>query len=166
MTANHVVLFDSDFNPQVDLQAMDRAHRIGQKKKVYIYRLITKQTVEEKIVQRQAIKLKLDQMVIQGGQQVRQGNVSKDEYEQIILHGALQIMQAKSTLIEEDLDVDKIIEEGERRAKELQEEADRSAKGMPGDVLDFTMESMSLLPENKNVKEEREKARKLFFEEQ
>ncbi len=64
MTANHVVLYDSDWNPQVDLQAMDRAHRIGQKKKVYVYRLITKSTVEEKIVERQAIRLKLDQMVI------------------------------------------------------------------------------------------------------
>lgn len=43
---------------------MDRAHRIGQKKKVYVYRLITKATVEEKIIERQAIRLKLDQMVI------------------------------------------------------------------------------------------------------
>ena len=43
---------------------MDRAHRIGQKKKVYVYRLITKSTVEEKILERQAIRLKLDQMVI------------------------------------------------------------------------------------------------------
>ena len=52
MTANHVILYDSDWNPQVDLQAMDRAHRIGQKKKVYVYRLITKSTVEEKILER------------------------------------------------------------------------------------------------------------------
>jgi SWI/SNF-related matrix-associated actin-dependent regulator of chromatin subfamily A member 5 len=60
MTANHVILYDSDWNPQVDLQAMDRAHRIGQKRKVYVYRLITKSTVEEKILERQAIRLKLD----------------------------------------------------------------------------------------------------------
>lgn len=50
VTANHVVLFDSDFNPQIDLQAMDRAHRIGQTKTVYVYRLICKDTVEEKIL--------------------------------------------------------------------------------------------------------------------
>lgn len=60
MSANHVILYDSDWNPQVDLQAMDRAYRIGQKKKVYVYRLITKSTVEEKIIERQAIRLKLD----------------------------------------------------------------------------------------------------------
>jgi SWI/SNF-related matrix-associated actin-dependent regulator of chromatin subfamily A member 5 len=60
MTANHVILYDSDWNPQVDLQAMDRCHRIGQTKNVYVYRLISRETVEEKIIERQAIKLKLD----------------------------------------------------------------------------------------------------------
>ena len=50
VSANHVVLYDSDFNPQVDLQAMDRAHRIGQRKNVYVYRLVTTDTVEERIV--------------------------------------------------------------------------------------------------------------------
>ena len=59
-TANHVIIFDSDWNPQVDIQAMDRAHRIGQTKKVFVYRLISKDSVEEKIIERQAVKLKLD----------------------------------------------------------------------------------------------------------
>jgi SWI/SNF-related matrix-associated actin-dependent regulator of chromatin subfamily A member 5 len=48
--ADTVVIYDSDFNPQMDLQAMDRAHRIGQKNSVNVYRLITENTVEEKIV--------------------------------------------------------------------------------------------------------------------
>lgn len=64
MSANHVILYDSDWNPQIDIQAMDRAHRIGQNKKVYVYRLISADTVEEKIIERQAIKLKLDSVVI------------------------------------------------------------------------------------------------------
>lgn len=51
-TADTVILYDSDWNPQVDLQAMDRAHRIGQKKNVNVYRLITENTIEEKIVER------------------------------------------------------------------------------------------------------------------
>jgi len=50
VSANHVVLYDSDWNPQIDLQAMDRAHRIGQRKNVFVYRLITEDSVEEKIV--------------------------------------------------------------------------------------------------------------------
>ena len=52
MSANHVILYDSDWNPQIDLQAMDRAHRIGQNKEVYVYRLITENTCEEKIIER------------------------------------------------------------------------------------------------------------------
>ena len=43
--ADTVVIYDSDFNPQMDLQAMDRAHRIGQKNMVNVYRLITENTV-------------------------------------------------------------------------------------------------------------------------
>jgi SNF2 family DNA or RNA helicase len=60
VSANHVILYDSDFNPMVDIQAMDRTHRIGQKKNVFVYRLVTKDSVEEKLIERQAIKLKLD----------------------------------------------------------------------------------------------------------
>lgn len=63
--ADTVVIYDSDFNPQMDLQAMDRAHRIGQKNMVNVYRLITENTVEQKIVERQMIKLKWDSLVIQ-----------------------------------------------------------------------------------------------------
>jgi SWI/SNF-related matrix-associated actin-dependent regulator of chromatin subfamily A member 5 len=96
VTANHVVLYDSDFNPMVDIQAMDRAHRIGQKKKVFVYRLVTRDTIEEKLVTRQAVKLKLDQLVIQQGRQVQQQKAfSKEEYEKILLHGATQIMTMK-----------------------------------------------------------------------
>jgi SWI/SNF-related matrix-associated actin-dependent regulator of chromatin subfamily A member 5 len=52
VSANHVVIYDSDFNPQIDLQAMDRCYRIGQTKQVYVYRLVTKDTIEEKIIER------------------------------------------------------------------------------------------------------------------
>ena len=93
MTANHVILYDSDWNPQVDLQAMDRAHRIGQKKEVKVYRLISKDSVEEKILERQAIKLKLDAVVIQNGHQAKNKNLSKEEYEKILIHGAAAIMR-------------------------------------------------------------------------
>jgi len=77
VTADVVVLFDSDWNPQADLQAMDRAHRIGQTKQVYVFRFITQDAVEERILDRATQKLKLDQMVIQEGraQQAQKGNL-------------------------------------------------------------------------------------------
>ncbi|KAF8523173.1 P-loop containing nucleoside triphosphate hydrolase protein [Hysterangium stoloniferum] len=61
-TADIVVLYDSDWNPQADLQAMDRAHRIGQTKQVYVSRLITENSVEERMLERAAQKLRLDQL--------------------------------------------------------------------------------------------------------
>jgi TATA-binding protein-associated factor len=48
--ADTVIFLEHDWNPQKDLQAMDRAHRIGQKKVVNVYRLITKHTLEEKMM--------------------------------------------------------------------------------------------------------------------
>ena len=55
-TADIVVLYDSDWNPQADLQAMDRAHRLGQTRQVTVYRLITKGTIDERIVQLARVK--------------------------------------------------------------------------------------------------------------
>jgi len=64
-TADTVIIFDSDWNPQNDLQAQARAHRIGQKNQVNIYRLVTKASVEEDIVERAKRKMVLDHLVIQ-----------------------------------------------------------------------------------------------------
>lgn len=69
-SADTVVLYDSDFNPQVDLQAMDRVHRIGQTKPVSVYRLVTHGTVEERIVQRARDKIYLMQATMKAGGEV------------------------------------------------------------------------------------------------
>ena len=80
MTANIVIFFDSDWNPQNDRQAMDRVHRIGQKKQVIVYRLIAQDTVDERIIQRAEIKKRLDSVVIQQGRLVDQRKtLEKDE---------------------------------------------------------------------------------------
>lgn len=65
--ADTVILFDSDWNPQVDLQAMDRCHRIGQKKPVVIYRFAVSNTVEELLLARADSKRRLEKLVIQMG---------------------------------------------------------------------------------------------------
>lgn len=65
--ADTVILFDSDWNPQQDLQAMDRAHRIGQKRPVIVYRFATRGTVEETLLLKADGKRKLEKLVIQKG---------------------------------------------------------------------------------------------------
>lgn len=67
MTADTVVLFDSDWNPQADLQAMARAHRIGQTRPVSVYRLVSKDTIEEEVIERARNKLMLEFITIQRG---------------------------------------------------------------------------------------------------
>uniref|UniRef100_A0A8C9IWU4 Proliferation-associated SNF2-like protein n=1 Tax=Piliocolobus tephrosceles TaxID=591936 RepID=A0A8C9IWU4_9PRIM len=62
--ADTVIIYDSDWNPQSDLQAQDRCHRIGQTKPVVVYRLVTANTVDQKIVERAAAKRKLEKLII------------------------------------------------------------------------------------------------------
>lgn len=62
--ADTVIIFDSDWNPQVDLQAMDRVHRIGQTKPVVVYRFITASSIEQRILARAREKRTLEKLVI------------------------------------------------------------------------------------------------------
>ncbi|ELT97754.1 hypothetical protein CAPTEDRAFT_180039 [Capitella teleta] len=62
--ADTVIIFDSDWNPQSDLQAQDRCHRIGQTKPVLVFRFITANTIDQRIVERAAAKRKLEKLVI------------------------------------------------------------------------------------------------------
>ncbi|ENN76808.1 hypothetical protein D910_11979 [Dendroctonus ponderosae] len=64
---NNVIFYDSDWNPTVDQQAMDRAHRLGQTKQVTVYRLICKGSIEERILQRAREKSEIQKLVISGG---------------------------------------------------------------------------------------------------
>lgn len=121
-TADVVILYDSDWNPQVDLQAMDRAHRIGQTKQVRVFRFITENTVEERIVERAEMKLRLDSIVIQQGRLVDPGanKLAKDEMLSIIRHGATHVFASKESEITDD-DIDAILEYGERKTMEIKE---------------------------------------------
>lgn len=65
--ADTVIFYDSDWNPTVDQQAMDRAHRLGQTKQVTVYRLVCKGSIEERILQRAREKSEIQRMVISGG---------------------------------------------------------------------------------------------------
>ncbi|KAJ5217146.1 ISWI chromatin-remodeling complex ATPase ISW2 [Penicillium chermesinum] len=127
-TADIVVLFDSDWNPQADLQAMDRAHRIGQTKQVKVFRFVTENAIEEKVLERAAQKLRLDQLVIQQGraQQQAKAAASKDELLGMIQHGAAKVFETERVPGKEDStkditedDFDSILRKGEERTAEL-----------------------------------------------
>uniref|UniRef100_A0A452TBX8 SWI/SNF related, matrix associated, actin dependent regulator of chromatin, subfamily a, member 1 n=1 Tax=Ursus maritimus TaxID=29073 RepID=A0A452TBX8_URSMA len=117
-SADVVILYDSDWNPQVDLQAMDRAHRIGQKKPVRVFRLITDNTVEERIVERAEIKLRLDSIVIQQGRLIDQqsNKLAKEEMLQMIRHGATHVFASKESELTDE-DITTLLERGEKKVK-------------------------------------------------
>lgn len=125
--ADIVVLYDSDWNPQADLQAMDRAHRIGQTKQVVAFRFVTEKAIEEKVLERAAQKLRLDQLVIQQGraQQQVKNAASKDELLGMIQHGAADVFSGEGTAelaANKDLSedgFDSILRRGEERTAEL-----------------------------------------------
>ena len=146
-TADIVILYDSDWNPQADLQAMDRAHRIGQTKQVIVFRFVTEHAVEEKVLERAAQKLRLDQLVIQQGraQQAAKAAQSKEELVTMIQHGASAVFESqgatgklgsKSDLSEDD--IDDILKHGEERTKELNA---RYEKLGIDDLQNFTSEN-------------------------
>lgn len=102
-TADTVIIYDSDWNPHQDLQAQDRAHRIGQKNEVRILRLISSKSVEEKILERAQFKLDMDGKVIQAG---KFDNKSTNEERDEMLRVMLESAEAAEDLVEEEMDDD------------------------------------------------------------
>ncbi|KAH8742100.1 SNF2 family N-terminal domain-containing protein [Cryptosporidium ryanae] len=86
-SADTVIIYDSDWNPQNDLQAEARAHRIGQKKQVQIYRLVTKDSIEENILERAKTKMVLDTLVVQGLNKINSGGVEDGQNNKAIGSG-------------------------------------------------------------------------------
>uniref|UniRef100_A0A7S0ZEU4 Uncharacterized protein n=1 Tax=Timspurckia oligopyrenoides TaxID=708627 RepID=A0A7S0ZEU4_9RHOD len=137
-TADTVILFDSDWNPQVDLQAMDRAHRIGQKKPVNVYRLVTENSVEERILRKAMEKLRLDTIVIQQGRLTEEKKkLGKDEVLDMIRYGADSFFKStKGDYAEEDLDI--LLSRSETKTKEMNDELSK-IQSSNLNLLDFKL---------------------------
>ncbi|KAM0415751.1 hypothetical protein ACHAPT_013299 [Fusarium lateritium] len=84
-TADTVIILDPDFNPHQDIQALSRAHRIGQKKKVLCFQLMTVDSVEERIMQIGKKKMALDHALIES---MDDDELAGDDLESILKHGA------------------------------------------------------------------------------
>ncbi|CAN6691706.1 unnamed protein product [Malus baccata var. baccata] len=136
-TADTVIIFDSDWNPQNDLQAMSRAHRIGQQEVVNIYRFVTSKSVEEDILERAKKKMVLDHLVIQKlnaegrleKKESKKGTLfDKNELSAILRFGAEELFkedkndeESKKGLL--SMDIDEILERAEKvEEKETAEE--------------------------------------------
>ncbi|XP_072959846.1 protein CHROMATIN REMODELING 5 isoform X2 [Typha angustifolia] len=128
-TADTVIIFDSDWNPQNDLQAMSRAHRIGQQEVVNIYRFVTSKSVEEDILERAKKKMVLDHLVIQKlnaegrleKKEAKKGTsmFDKNELSAILRFGAEELFKEEKNDDEskkglESMDIDEILERAEK----------------------------------------------------
>ncbi|KAG0204194.1 hypothetical protein BGX28_003768 [Mortierella sp. GBA30] len=128
-TADTVIIFDSDWNPQNDLQAMARAHRIGQKNVVNVYRFVSKDTIEEDIIERAKRKMVLEYCIIKqmdtSGLEILQQQkkaaetstgFTKDELSAILKFGAQSMFQQNEGTTNkklDELDLDEILARAE-----------------------------------------------------
>uniref|UniRef100_A0A3B4F1L2 Chromodomain helicase DNA binding protein 5 n=1 Tax=Pundamilia nyererei TaxID=303518 RepID=A0A3B4F1L2_9CICH len=92
-SADTVIIYDSDWNPHNDIQAFSRAHRIGQNKKVMIYRFVTRGSVEERITQVAKRKMMLTHLVVRPGLGSKMGSMSKQELDDILKFGTEELFK-------------------------------------------------------------------------
>lgn len=153
--ANRIIIYDPDWNPSTDIQARERAWRIGQQRQVVIYRLLTAGTIEEKIYHRQVFKLYLTNRILKDAKQKRFFKTN-DMHELFNLGHDDKNIETKA-LFDDDLQIDE---------KSLKKSKDRKKKGKKRKIsLDENSPNSpnstpSLLSDEK-LKEMRERAKRL-----
>ncbi|XP_050689571.1 chromatin-remodeling ATPase INO80-like, partial [Eriocheir sinensis] len=162
--ADTVIFYDSDWNPTVDQQAMDRAHRLGQTKQVTVYRLVCKATIEERILQRAREKSEIQRMVISGGN-FKPDTLKPKEVVSLLLDDDIErqyrALQEERRMIEEhkmEVNREKMRERMRKRyaekklEKELEEKRRRLEEGQEGGGGDSTpLNSMPASPTQSEI---------------
>ncbi|OCF46003.1 hypothetical protein I317_00091 [Kwoniella heveanensis CBS 569] len=125
-TADTVILYDPDFNPHQDLQAIARSHRYGQKKKVLVFKLMVKGSVEENIINKGKKKMVLDHLVVQ---QMGKANEEGD-IDDLLLRGAEAVFSNEGGMNVPDIvynskNVDELIDKVEADAEAEAQEMER-----------------------------------------
>ncbi len=157
-TADSVVLYDSSHNPQVDLQAQDRAHRIGQTKQVTVYKMVTQRTFEENLQNIAGRKLALDQSIIgQEGDDRKIEDADDDEnidvvrLSSLIKFDAMKIMDSEGGntdgIMKSDSEIDAELEKFIRRAA-------NSEEGLQDEDSKIDMDDGEMEMEEQSKKEE------------
>lgn len=126
-TADTVIIMDPDFNPKQDMQALSRAHRIGQKNVVLVYHLTTRASVEEKIMEKGKKKLALDHVLIERMEDIE----DEEDLESILRHGAQALFEN-----DDSADVHYDEESINRLLDRSQAEKAKEAKKMDKDAKD------------------------------
>ncbi|KAL1728790.1 SNF2 family N-terminal domain-containing protein [Schizophyllum commune] len=145
-TADTVIIFDSDWNPQNDLQAMARAHRIGQKSHVSVYRFVSKDTVEEEILEKAKAKMVLEYAIInqmdttqahlgakeKKPEQINKESYTKDELTAVLKYGAQKMFDKDASSQNQkldEMDLDDILNRAEDHETEAAGDGGRSMGG-------------------------------------
>ncbi|XP_047075437.1 CHD3-type chromatin-remodeling factor PICKLE [Lolium rigidum] len=150
-TADTVIIYDSDWNPHADLQAMARAHRLGQTSKVMIYRLVSRGTIEERMMQLTKKKMILEHLVV--GKLTKGNNVNQEELDDIIRYGSKELFDDdndeadKSRQIHyDDAAIDRLLDRDQVDEEEIleDEEDDEFLKGFKVANFEYIDEAKAL----------------------
>lgn len=140
IAADTVIIFDSDWNPQNDLQAQARCHRIGQKKSVQIYRLVTRNTYESEMFDRASQKLGLEHAVLGTASFSETAQIEKPSAEQLVellKRGAYALMEDDDTASKQfaERDIETILKENARVLVVNQATVDKSEDGTDESIV-------------------------------
>lgn len=166
-TADTVIILDPDFNPHQDIQALSRAHRIGQHKKVLCFQLVTRASAEEKIMQIGRKKLALDHVLIQ---EMDADDATENDLTSVLRYGAAELFEdsGEQDITYDSLGVDRLLDRshvedtkaGEDRNAETQWSNARVWVNNHGALEDTVIESESQAPDPgvwANILKERER---------
>ncbi|KAJ5659612.1 hypothetical protein N7507_006063 [Penicillium longicatenatum] len=125
-TADTVIIMDPDFNPKQDMQALSRAHRIGQKNIVLVYHLTTRASVEEKIMEKGKKKLALDHVLIERMDDME----DEEDLESILRHGAQALFENDDSadLNYDEKAIDNLLDRSQVEKAEEAKKMDKGAK--------------------------------------
>ncbi|KIW27844.1 uncharacterized protein PV07_07545 [Cladophialophora immunda] len=121
-TADTVIILDPDFNPHQDIQALSRAHRIGQKEKVLVFQLMTRDSVEEKIMQIGRKKMALDHVLIE---RMDKEDDAGEDLESILRYGAAALFQddtGADDIIYDSASIDRLLDRTQIEDTKINEE--------------------------------------------
>ncbi len=154
--ADTCIIFDSDWNPQNDIQAMARCHRIGQTKDVKVYRLVSRRSFESEMFVRASKKLGLEQAIL-GSHDNKESKLSTMEMEKLLREGAYALMEDGEQAMEEfnAMDIERILQQRSHKIVSDTDPKDKKTAEWLSNKVDDV--------ENDNADEKKQKKKKNAF---